>query len=80
MNIGLIGGILLGICSIPEMIRTINDRRCHLGWGFLSIWFIGELFSLIYGIELGEVPLILNYTVNIAVLSVMIFYKIRPKR
>lgn len=80
MNIlGLIGSILLSICAIPEMIRTIQDKRCHLGWGFLSTWYLGEIFSLFYGFSLSEIPLILNYTVNLFALTIMTYYKIWGK-
>lgn len=81
MNIiGFFGSVLLAICSIPEMIRTIQDGRCHLGWGFLGMWYGGELLSLYYGIELKEIPLILNYTINVIALSIMTYYKIWGKK
>jgi len=78
MNIlGLIGSILLTFCGLPELIRTIQDKRCHLGWGFVLMWFFGELFCFIYVLELKEIPLIMNYTFNLFISGTMLFFKIK---
>ena len=80
MNIiGLIGGVLLSFCGLPEMIRTIKDQYCHVGWGFLSIWISGEILTLVYGIQIDQFPLIMNCSFNILIISVMIFFKITKK-
>lgn len=73
--IGYIGSIFLTINAIPELIRTINDGRCHIGWPMLVLWFIGEVFMTIYAISLSNMPLILNYVFNFVVVVVMLFYK-----
>ncbi len=75
--IGVIGSLLLSIAGIPEVIRTIKDRRCHLGLNFLSIWFAGEIFMLIYVIPLKDIPLLLNYVFNFFVVAIMFVYKVR---
>lgn len=75
--IGYIGGFLLGISSLPEMWRTIKDKRCHIGWGMLLVWFFGEVFMEIYAIILNDWALIFNYTANLIVLIVLLWYKIR---
>jgi len=75
--IAYIGGILLTICGIPEVIRTIKDKRCHLGWAFLLLWFFGEVFMLIYAINLKSNPLIMNYLFNTIIVGVMLYYKIK---
>ena len=73
--IGYIGSIFLTINAIPELIRTINDGRCHIGWPMLVLWFIGEVFMTIYAFSLSNMPLILNYVFNFVVVVVMLFYK-----
>lgn len=77
-NIGLIGSLLLTFCAVPELIRTIKDRKCHVGWGFLLMWFFGEIFCFFYGLQLAEIPLIINYTFNFFVVSLMVYFKLRP--
>lgn len=75
--IGMIGSLLLTFCGIPELIRTLKDKKCHLGWGFLSMWLIGEIFCVFYGFDLNEIPLIINYTFNLAIVSIMTFFKLK---
>lgn len=75
--IGMIGSLLLTFCGIPELIRTLKDKKCHLGWGFLSMWLIGEVFCVFYGFDLNEIPLIINYTFNLAIVSIMTFFKLK---
>ena len=76
-NIGLIGSLLLTFSALPELIRTIKDGKCHMGWGFLMMWFIGEIFCVFYGFDLNEIPLILNYTFNLGVSFTMFIYKLK---
>ncbi len=78
-TIGYVGGILLGVCGIPEVIRSIKDKRCHLGWPFLLLWFLGEIFMEIYAIELWDFPLIFNYTFNLFLVGIMLYIKIKTK-
>jgi hypothetical protein len=75
--LGYLGAIFLGVCAFPEMIRTIKDGRCHLGWPFLMMWYLGEVFMFIYIIPLRDMPLFFNYAFNILILSVMVVYKIK---
>jgi len=75
--IGFIGSILLAVCGIPEVVRTIKDNKCHLGWNFLLLWFGGELFMLTYVIPMKDIPLLLNYVFNTLLVGVMVFYKLK---
>jgi uncharacterized protein with PQ loop repeat len=75
-SIGYIGGLFLTICAIPEVVRTIQDKRCHIGWYMLVLWFLGECFMIIYAFSLKSPPLILNYVFNFFVVTIMLIYKI----
>ena len=72
-----IGGVFLTICGIPEVIRTVRDNRCYLGWSFLLLWFFGEIFMLIYSIDIKSNPLIMNYLFNLLIVGIMLFYKMK---
>ena len=74
---GLIGSLLLTFCGLPELIRTLKYGKCHLGWGFILMWLFGEIFCIVYGFNLKELPLIINYTFNLLIVSVMCFYKLK---
>ena len=74
---GLIGSLLLTFCGVPELIRTLKNGRCDLGWGFLLMWFFGEVMCTLYGFDLNEIPLIINYTFNLFVSGTMLYFKVQ---
>lgn len=76
-TIGYIGSIFLTINVIPELFRTITDKRCHIGWPMLLLWFIGEVFMTTYAIMLWNIPLMMNYIFNFIVVVVMLAYKMK---
>jgi len=76
-NLAWIGSLLLAFCSVPQAIKSIYDGHSDgLSWGFILMWFLGEIFTVGYVIAENATPLILNYTANILFLLVIIKYKI----
>lgn len=79
--LGWIGGILLALCGLPQAIKSWQDGHSDgISWSFLLMWAIGEVFVLIYIIPSGQLPLILNYTINIIFAVIILKYKVRPNR
>ena len=74
--IGYIGGFLLAICGLPEMIRSIRNNYCDIGHLMLSSWLIGEILVFLYVLPNKDIPLLLNYGANIVFITVMYYYKI----
>lgn len=80
MMLSWIGSILLALCGFPETIRTIRDGRCHIGWGMLIMWYLGELLTLYHVIfNIKDAALSFNYILNVILISIMLFYKIRTQ-
>ena len=80
-NIGWLGSILLAFCGLPQAIESIRTKSSEgLTWGFIGMWFIGEICTFIYILPKMDLPLLLNYTANIIFLAIIIFYKLLPKR
>lgn len=73
-----IGSILLGVCSVPELIKTLRTKTCTLSWGFLLLWFFGEVFVLVPVLarNLGSF-LVFNYSLNTVIIGILIYYKVR---
>lgn len=72
---------MLAVCGIPELIRTVRDSRCHIGWGMLLCWYLGEIFVFYHVWNTAkDQALLLNYSINIIILSVMVYYKIFSKK
>lgn len=76
-EIAWVGSILLGCCSLPELYATYKSKRCNLSWGFLLMWYFGELcvFAPVVAKNLG-LFLVFNYGLNIIIISVLLYYKI----
>ena len=71
-----IGSILLGFCSVPELYSSYKAKSCKLSWGFLLMWFFGELAVLVPVVShsLG-LFLVFNYGLNILIIGALIYYK-----
>lgn len=78
--VGWLGSVLLAFCGLPQAVeswRTGSSRG--VTWGFMAMWGIGEILTLLYILPKMELPLIFNYTANLLFLSVMVYYKIWPR-
>lgn len=78
--LGWIGSFLFAVCAIPQAYKSYKDGHSDgLGWGFLLMWFFGEVLCLIYATGLGAWPLVGNYVFNFLALLVILYYKIWRK-
>lgn len=78
-TLGYIGSLLLAFCALPETLRSYRTKTCSIGWGMLLMWLVGEILTLVYVVwkssEVSLVPLLANYSVNIAMIVIMCYYK-----
>jgi uncharacterized protein with PQ loop repeat len=80
-TIGWIGSILLAFCGLPQAVESYKTKNSDgLTWGFLIMWGVGELFTIVYIIPKWHWPLIFNYTANIIFISIIVYYKVRGKK
>lgn len=78
--IGWIGSIAFAICGAPQAWESYKTGQSKgITWGFLSLWLIGELFTIVYVLPKGHWPLIFNYIGNIMFVFIIIRYKIWPR-
>ena len=79
--IGWIGSILLAFCGLPQAIESYKTKNSDgLTWGFLGMWGMGEIFTIIYILPKWHWPLIFNYTANIIFIGIILYYKIKPRK
>ena len=79
--IGYIGSIMLAFCGLPQAIESYKTKSSEgLTWGFLSLWFFGEIFTFAYILPKMDLPLLINYSANIIFLAIIVYYKIMPKK
>ena len=80
-NIGWLGSILLAFCGLPQAIESIKTKSSEgLTWGFIIMWFLGEICTFIYILPKLDLPLLFNYTANIIFLAIIIYFKLMPKK
>lgn len=80
MILGWLGSICLAVSGIPQAWMSYKEKHAHgMSWAFLLLWAFGEIFALAYVYDKLDLPLLLNYSVNILILAVILFYKISPK-
>ena len=79
---GWVGSLAFAICGIPqayECWKTGNAKG--LSGHFLFLWSLGEVGSFVYvaGTRGYLDPLFANYALNAVFLSIIVWYKLRPR-
>ena len=78
--IGWLGSICLAICGVPQAWTSYKDKHSHgISWAFLLLWAFGEIFALAYVYDKLDLPLLMNYSVNILILSIILYFKLKPQ-
>jgi MtN3 and saliva related transmembrane protein len=75
--VGLLAGTLTTVAAVPQVVRTYRTRHAR----DISIWQpillnVGMSLWLIYGIMLGDLPLICANAVSLVCYSALILMKI----
>ena len=82
--IGLLAALCTTIAFLPQVIKTWKAKSARdLSLGMFSIFAIGVILWLIYGIRLGELPIIIANTVTLLLIIVLLYFKLtmdRPPR
>lgn len=77
--LGFAGSVLLALCGAPQAYESFKNK--HSGgvsiW-FILMWFVGEWCLLVYSAQFGSIPLYLNYSFNIAISGIILWYKLFP--
>ncbi len=78
---GWIGSILLAVCAFPEVWTAIKTKKCNLNVWTIVLWLVGEIFVLIPICILAPKGwLILNGGANVAITSILVYYKFNGVR
>lgn len=78
---GWLGSMLLAVCGAPQAWQSFKDKHSDgISWAFLLLWGFGEIFCLGYVYNKLDLPLFVNYAINIVIVGVMVYYKINPDK
>ena len=78
--IGWIGSMLFALCALPQAILVWKQKHARgLSWGFLHLWFWGEVlcFIYVYMQPVVQVPLLANYALNFVFLLTIFYFKLK---
>jgi uncharacterized protein with PQ loop repeat len=79
--LGMLGGLCLALCGVPQALKTIEQGHSDgITWGLIIMWWLGEVATLTY-LKLSERltwGLTLNYVSNVFFTSIVLYYKINP--
>lgn len=77
---GWLGSVLLALCGLPLLWRTVADGHARgVSLGFLLMWLAGEVltfFCVVLRQRPRSRPLVLNYSFNLACVSIVLAYRV----
>jgi len=78
--LGWLGAACLAVCALPQALNSMKHKNSFgISWMFLTLWMLGEVFTLIYIIPKKQWPILFNLLSNIFLISIIIYYKIWPQ-
>lgn len=76
--IGFIGGILLSLQLLPQIVKCIKIKRSmDISYLFLLISILGSLFIIIYGFLIDSLSIIITITISFVLKIILILIKIK---
>jgi CHASE2 domain-containing sensor protein len=83
--LGWLASACFTLCGFPLALKTYRDKHADGQSGlFLALWYAGEWFAIAYVFFLHapwpeKYPMLLNYCVNLACISVPVWYKLKRR-
>jgi len=81
MILGFIGGLLVTVALVPQLIRTFQTKNADgISLLFTILLWAGMWLWIMYGISLGLIQVIIWNAIGMTLVSVLIVMKIRYGR
>lgn len=78
--LGLAAGFLTTAAFLPQVIKTWKSRSAKdLSLGMFSLFCLGVLLWLVYGLMVKDIPVIAANMVTLMLASTLLFFKLRFK-
>jgi MtN3 and saliva related transmembrane protein len=79
--LGLAAGSLTTAAFFPQVIKTWKSRSAKdLSLGMFSLFCLGVLLWLVYGIVVKDIPVIAANFLTLMLASTLLFFKLRFKQ
>jgi MtN3 and saliva related transmembrane protein len=77
-TLGLIAGALTTAAFIPQVVKIWKSRHTQdISLGMFSIFSVGVFLWLLYGIQLGALPLILSNGITLVLSLTILVFKLK---
>jgi MtN3 and saliva related transmembrane protein len=77
-SLGLVAGALVTFSLIPQLIRVLKLKSAHeISLLFTTLLLLGMALWLVYGIYLSLNPVIIWNAIGIALVSLLLYAKLR---
>lgn len=78
--LGLVAGTLTTLAFVPQVIKTWRTRSTHdISLGMFSLFSLGLLLWLVYGMAIGSAPIVVANTVTLVLALTILYFKLRYK-
>jgi MtN3 and saliva related transmembrane protein len=79
-TLGLIAGALTTVAFIPQVVKIWKSKHTvDISLGMFSIFSVGVFLWLLYGIQLGALPLILANGITLVLSLTILVFKLKYK-
>jgi MtN3 and saliva related transmembrane protein len=79
-TLGLIAGALTTVAFIPQVVKIWKSRHTQdISLGMFSILSVGVFLWLLYGIQLGALPVILANGITLVLSLTILVFKLKYK-
>lgn len=79
--IGLAAGICTATSLLPQVIKTVKEKRAEdVSLLMLIVLMAGLILWIIYGIQRNDVPIMLTNSFSLIINMAMIILRVRYKR
>ena len=74
---GYIGTTSISCLYLPEIYKTIKEKKVNIGWGMLGLQHISSVSYFVYSMHLQSVPLIITNSCTMFSALVLTYYKLK---
>ncbi len=75
--IGAVAGTLTTVSFVPQVIKTWRSRSASdISFGMFLLFSLGVLLWLIYGMNIGSLPIVLSNSITLALSTSIIAMKL----
>lgn len=77
-TIGWIGSGCFAFSTVPQAWKAYREKHASgVSWGLLVLSIGGEICCTIYAVPKNLWPFVANYTINLVMLLIIVYYKIK---